>query len=214
MSITGEQAEAGRAVVYDEEHGRLVMGDRSRTIPAQADNRTVLERYVDLVGESRGRPMSDALHLRSEDVDALSRSLDLDAARLVEEIEALLGATPAEAEGLLARLRKHRLTIGIAVVSAMGVAGGGVLAASVIGTDSSPSPAPPASVAASAPASAESSADLGALVEPMVDGDVFDLFAVDLAPAVSVVAPEPAEVDGLGVEDDVELIPPVSITND
>lgn len=224
--VVTEKHDDGRAVVFDEPTGRLVMGDRSRQLPEDPSNRTVLERYVDLVGESRGRQMIDALHLREEDVDALSRALDLDGARLVAEIEAVLGASPDEAQSLLTRLRKHRLTVGVAAVAVSAVVAGGAFVASVGGSD--PTPAPAAVTAPAAPA--ESATSIGLQIEPpLVDGEVFDLFGVDLAPAVSIAAPgtdaptagstsEPETPTDAGneltvTEDGVGLIPPATITN-
>ena len=225
MAVIEKRERDSRAVVFDEDAGRLVMGPRSRAVPAEASNRTVLERYVDLVGESRGRRMIDTLHLRDEDVDALTRALDLDAAHLVAEIEAVLGATPDEARGLLARLLAHRLTVGVAAAAVAAVVVGGSLAASVGGSDAPPTPTPV--VALAAPTS--SAVDLGALIEPpLVDGDIFGAFDVDLVPAVSITAPDqgatpgttpdvgtPAEADGglTVTEDGVGLIPPVSVVN-
>ncbi|MEO6987067.1 MAG: hypothetical protein ABI239_00285 [Aquihabitans sp.] len=227
MTVTEKHETGGRAVVFDESTGRLIMGEHSRQLPAEPSNRTVLERYVDLVGESRGRRMIDTLHLREEDLDALSKALDLDAARLVTQIEAVLGATPDEARGLLARLREHRLSVGVAVVAVAAVVAGGALAASVGGSDPAPAPAPVAAVAAPT----ASAADLGAQIEPpLIDGEIFDIFDVELAPAVSVVAPgaegeatsdvtpdpgTPTDVDNelTITEEGVGLIPPISIVN-
>lgn len=216
MTVTKKDETGGRAVVFDETTSRLVMGERSRQLPVEPTNRTVLERYVDLVGESRGRRMIDTLHLREEDLDALSRALDLDGARLVAEIEAVLGATPDEARGLLARLREHRLTVGVAVAAATAVVAGGALAMSVGGSDPAPAPVPVAAMKAVPTASAT---DLGAQIEPpLIDGELFDIFDVELAPAVSITAPDAvtsaATDDELTItEDGVGLIPPVSMVN-
>lgn len=215
MAVTEKRETGSRAVVYDESGNRLVMGHRSRHLPAEPTNRTVLERYVDLVGESRGGRMIDTLHLRDEDIDALSQALDLDAAQLVAEIEAVLGATPDEARGLLARLREHRLTVGVAVVAVTALVAGGAVAASVSGSDPAPAPAPVVAVATPT----ASVMDLGArITPPLVDGEIFDVFDVDLAPAVSVTTPDagtPAGADNelTVTEDGVGLIPPVSVTN-
>lgn len=226
--VVTEKHDDGRAVVFDEPTGRLLMGDRSRQLPEHPNNRTVLERYVDLVGESRGQRMIDTLHLREEDVDALSRALDLDGAQLVAEIEAVLGATPDEAQSLLARLRTHRLAIGVAVVAVGAVVAGGALTASMGRSDLSPAPAPVAAVAAPT----EAATVVGLQIEPpLVDGEVFDIFSVDLAPAVSVASSDAdagasaasgsagpdavAASDGelTVTQDGVGLIPPASVTN-
>lgn len=221
--VVTEKHDGGRAVVFDEPTGRLLMGDRSRQLPEHPSNRTVLERYVDLVGESRGQRMIDTLHLRDDDVVALSRALELDGDRLVAEIEAVLGATPDEAQSLLARLRTHRLAIGVAVVAVGVAATGGALTASMGRSDPPPASAPVAAVAAPT----EAATVIGLQVEPpLVDGEVFDLFSVELTPAVSIAAtdadaaatPGAADTDGsdgeLTVTDDgVGLIPPASIAN-
>lgn len=131
-----------RQVRYDAERGALVMGDRTRVLGPDASNRRVLEVYVDLVEECRGRRVGRLAEVRDDDVDALAGALDLDADRLVAEIEAVLALSPAHARTLLDRLRERRLQLAGAVVVA-GVVVGGFVAAGTRG-DAADEPAPTA----------------------------------------------------------------------
>ena len=128
-----------RQVRYDAERGAMVMADHERVFGTEASNREVLEVYVDLVEECRGHRVVRLAEVRDDDVDALAEALDLDADRLIAEIEAVLAMPPAHARSLLDRLRARRLQLAGAVVVA-GVVVGGFVAVGSRG-DASDAPA-------------------------------------------------------------------------
>ena len=125
---------AGRSVAYDTTARTLVMAGHRREFGPEPSNRQVLEGYVDLVTECRGRPLTGLAQVRDEDVDALATALDLDADRLIEEIEAVLALSPAQAVTLVDRLRRRRVLLAGAVVAA-GLVVGGVAIATNVGGD-------------------------------------------------------------------------------
>jgi hypothetical protein len=189
-----------RQVRYDADRGALVMADRERVIGADASNRQVLENYVDLVEECRGRRVGRLAEVRDDDVDALAEALDLDADRLVAEIEAVLALEPAQARTLVDRLRARRLQLAGAVVAA-GVVVGGLVVAGAPG-DASDAPPPPA-------AEETTTADGVTLIPPLVI-EAPDQPATDegVVPADATADQEWPEVT---TEDGVTLIPPLVI---
>ena len=64
-------------------------------------------------GEKKHDASPHLLEVRQGDVDALAEALDLDADDLATEVEAVLGATRAQAATLVARLRETRLIGGL-----------------------------------------------------------------------------------------------------
>lgn len=188
-----QQATDDRAVVLDLRDGALVMAGRRRELGPDPTNSVVLENYVTLVGECRGRRLDDRTKVREEDLDALSVALDLDVDRLVEEIEAVLVLSSAEAAVLVERLRTRRRLLAAAAVAAGLVVGGLTVAALA----SSPSKEPAGGPAPSTSAVVASTAG----TEPEV--------TVGLIPAVSIEAPTATIIEG-----DATLIAPQSIGDD
>lgn len=124
-----------RSVRYEPASGSLVLADRHRDLGPDAPNRDVLENYVDLVAECRGRPLGGLADVRDEDVDALAMALDVDASSLAAEIELVLELDPAQATSLSERLRTRRLALAGVLVAA-----GVVVGALVVGGPSSDPP--------------------------------------------------------------------------
>lgn len=76
-----------------------------------ASNSDVLIAYVELVAAARTQPVPNLVDVRHEDIEALAAALDLDATDLAHGIESVLGASRAQADELIARLKGTR-TIG------------------------------------------------------------------------------------------------------
>ncbi|MCB0963902.1 MAG: hypothetical protein KDA98_11480 [Acidimicrobiales bacterium] len=100
-------------LAFDPGAGRLTIGDQALVVGPDADNRSVLDGYVALAARARGDAVAHLLEVRQGDVDALAEALDLDADDLATEVEAVLGATRAQAATLVARLRETRLIGGL-----------------------------------------------------------------------------------------------------
>ena len=100
-------------LAFDPEAGRLTIGDHALVVGPKADNRSVLDGYVALAARARGDGVAHLIEVRQGDVDALAGALDLDADDLATEIEAVLGATRAQAAALVGRLRETRLIGGL-----------------------------------------------------------------------------------------------------
>jgi len=99
---------------FDPTRGRLRLGRFSVLVPPDAGNAAVLAAYVELAARARGDRIAHLVDVRHDDVEALARALDLDAADLAAQIELVLGASRAEAVRLIARLRESRVIGGIA----------------------------------------------------------------------------------------------------
>lgn len=98
---------------FDPVDGRLVIGEHALVVGPDADNRSVLDGYVALAARSRGDAVAHLVEVRHDDVEALAAALDLEADDLASEIEAVLGATRAQAAALVGRLRETRLIGGL-----------------------------------------------------------------------------------------------------
>lgn len=107
----------GDGLVFDAEAGRLSLGDGTISLAARGGNRVVLESYLDLVGSRRGHRPGSPAELREDDLDALTRALDLDAADLLVAIEAVLGASTDQAIGMLSHLQAHRILAGAGLIA-------------------------------------------------------------------------------------------------
>lgn len=113
-------------LAYDPVTGVLALGDHTRLLPEGATNREVLVAYVELTARCRGDRVANVVEVRHADVEALARALDLDADGLGTEIEQVLGATRADAQKVVARLRESRVIGGI-TKAATGAAVAGLL---------------------------------------------------------------------------------------
>jgi hypothetical protein len=113
---------------FDPAARTLSLGDESTALPAHVGNQAVLRAYVDLAARCRGNRPTDLVEVRQNDLDALTLALDLDAADLAQQIERVLGATPAQAGRFADRLRANRFVGGAAKVAAGAVLAGSVLA--------------------------------------------------------------------------------------
>lgn len=128
---------------FDPAERRLELGAVTRDVPAAGGNAAVLAAFVDLVGASRGVPPADLVEVRESDLDALCEALDLDAADLRDQLQAILGLSRVVSRQLVTRLRQRRVLRGVAA-SAAGLA---VLGGLAVGAAASPSgPAPRAAV--------------------------------------------------------------------
>jgi hypothetical protein len=132
-----ERRDRGSGVEYDATARVLRVGQRQRRLPRGADNRAVLEGYLDLVAAQRPAPPRHRVHLRDRDIDMLAELLDLDDEALEEQLADLLDLTELEAHELGKRLRAGRLRLAAAAVVGAGVLSLAPLAGS---TDSSPAP--------------------------------------------------------------------------
>lgn len=134
-------------LAYDPVTGVLALGDHTRLLPDGATNREVLVAYVELTARCRGDRVANVVEVRHADVEALARALDLDAEGLGAEIEEVLGATRADAQKVVARLRESRVIGGIAK-AATGAAVAGLLitgcGAGAGRASVAPTPRPPA----------------------------------------------------------------------
>lgn len=118
---------ASDGLVFAPDEGLLSLGMTAVALPPDADNRTVLAAYVDLVERSRGDRPEEMVDVRNEDLDALVAVLDLDDDDLIDSIAAILRADRERAVTLGSRLRQHRVVAGLAA-AAVGVAAVGGLA--------------------------------------------------------------------------------------
>lgn len=100
--------------MFDPSCGRLQLGSYAKDLGSDFDNRAVLNAYVELTARSRGDRVANVVEVRQGDVEALAQALDLDAADLAAEVEHVLGATRAEAQKTVLRLKESRHIGGIA----------------------------------------------------------------------------------------------------
>ena len=101
-------------LVLAHDRSSLTLGSHTVALWPHAGNREVLNAYVELTARNRGDRVGNVVQVRHEDVEALADALDLDAADLGEEIERILGATRAEAQQTVLRLKESRTIGGIA----------------------------------------------------------------------------------------------------
>lgn len=127
MSTELPDRRASDGLVFAPDEGLLSLGMIAVALRPDADNRTVLAAYVDLVERSRGDRPEEMVEVRNEDLDALVAVLDLDADDLIDSIAAILRADRERAVTLGSRLRQHRVVAGLAA-AAVGVAAVGGLA--------------------------------------------------------------------------------------
>lgn len=186
---------------FDPAAGLLRIGHHERTLAPGSSNRDVLVAYVELTARNRGDRVANVVEVRHADVEALAQALDLDAADLGQEIEAVLGATRAEALKVVTRLRESRVIGGIAK-AATSAAVAGMLVTGCSGATSEPARATTTTAAPTAATSAAPSASSTTVTadQPVVDGPLtVDEDGVGLIPPISV------DADGTG------LIPPASV---
>lgn len=222
MSAAGLPAPSDRrtqdGLSFDPESRWLSLGRFVQEVDVAGGNRAVLNAYVELTARSRHDRIANVVKVRDADIQALAAALDLDAGDLGAEIEAVLGASRAEAIKTITRMRESRLIGGLAkaatgaVVAGTLVAGG--VAATQVASEPTPVPMPIPPSAAGAPASSVPDALRGtsttgsttttttveAADEPIVDGPlVEDETGVGLIPSVT------QEADGS------TLIPPANL---
>lgn len=125
-------------LLFDPAERRLSLGATTRQVSVEGGNAAVLAAFVDLVGCSRGVPPADLVEVRESDLDALCEALDLDAADLRDQLQAVLGLSRVVSRQLITRLRQRRVLRGVAA-SAAGIAVLGGLAAGAAA--STPAPA-------------------------------------------------------------------------
>lgn len=185
---TDRRQEDGLA--FDPATGRLRLGTHTRDLPAGAGNREVLDAYVELTAWSRGDRVAEVVEVRQADIEALAAALDLDASGLAEQVEQVLGATRADAQRLVARLRDTRLIGGITKAAISGVVAGALVAgcATTSGsTDASVAPRPPE---ATTPTTTSVGTEPVELIPPAtIDAEPMD------APQTQTQLIPPAEVD-------------------
>ncbi|MCU1497788.1 MAG: hypothetical protein JWM47_1741 [Acidimicrobiales bacterium] len=192
---------ADDGVSFDRDGRRLQLGSSSIRLPGEADNTAVLAAYVELVGRCRGVRPSDLPQVRDIDLAALAEALDLEAADLVSQVQAALGAGAPEARRLVSRLRDHRLVTGIAAAALTATLAGTVAYG---GSNPPPTQAPVRAPSARAVAAASPAPAAGAHAtagEPAVPGGPITETAdgVGLIPALQV------DANGVG------LVPAASI---
>lgn len=179
-------------LTFDPVAGLLCIGHHERTLAPGSSNRDVLVAYVELTARNRGDRVANVVEVRHADVEALALALDLDAADLGQEIEAVLGATRAEALKVVSRLRESRVIGGIAK-AATSAAVAGMLVAGCSSTTSEPARA--TTTTSARPTATQDPVD----EQPVVDGPLtVDEDGVGLIPPISI------DADGTG------LIPPAS----
>lgn len=109
-------------IVLDLDRGTLRMRDTEVNLNTEAGNQAVLRTYMELVWVHRGLDPGSRVKLRDDDIDVLSRVLDLDADSLESELVGIMGVTKREAGRLRRQLWKRRLLIGAAGVVVAGMA--------------------------------------------------------------------------------------------
>ena len=174
---------------YDRDASRLSLGSCSRSIRADGGNRAVLETFVEVVASCRGTRPNHLVDVRDSDMNALSEALDLDATDLRQQLERVLGLSPALSARLLSNLRQRSLLVRVASAAA-GVAVVGGLATGLAAGPVAAAPRTPVTAKA-APAVVD---------QPVVDGPLtVDENGVGLIPPVEVNA------------DGTVLVPPVQL---
>jgi hypothetical protein len=96
------------ALTFDPRTRCLALGGHRRVVPVEAGNRGVLNAYIELLARSRGDKIANLGHLRQQDLAALADALDLDAAGLDAEVQAILGVERAEALRLATTMARSR----------------------------------------------------------------------------------------------------------
>jgi hypothetical protein len=196
---------------FDAESRWLSLGRFVQEVPADGGNRAVLNAYVELTARSRHDRIANVVRVRDADVRALADALDLDADDLAAEIEAVLGASRAEAIKTINRMRESRLIGGLAkaatgaVVAGSLVAGAGGVAVTQAASEPTPAPMPIPAPAAPRPALASSVPD-ALRVEAATTAVPASTSASDAAPDDEPAIDGPLTVD----EEGVGLIPPVT----
>jgi len=108
---------------FDPTTRKLTLGKLDATLSQGAGNVEVLDAYVDLVAQRRGRRPVAKVEVRTTDIDVLAGLLDLDAPDIDRLIEQILGTSHEEATGLLARLKTRRTALVLAAAAGVVVAG-------------------------------------------------------------------------------------------
>jgi hypothetical protein len=216
MSAAGSAPSSDRrtedGLTFDPESRWLSLGRFVQEVDAAGGNRAVLNAYVELTARSRHDRIANVVRVRDADVRALAAALDLDADDLASEIEAVLGASRAEAIKTVTRMRESRLIGGLAKAATGAVVAGSIVAGgvAVVQAASEPSPTPmpiPAPTSAPSPSMAPTATSVPDALRgapapasaPTVDGPL-----TEDEGGVGLIPPLTEEADG------TTLIPPAS----
>jgi hypothetical protein len=131
---------------FDAERGRLRLGRHAVELADDADNRAVLVAYVELTARSRHDRIANVVEVRQADVEALALALDVEAEDLAAQVERILGASRADAQRVVARLRESRLVSGIGRAAAAAAVAGALATACASGPTGPQEPGGRASV--------------------------------------------------------------------